>query len=102
MAKKLYVGNLSYSTTSDSMRDAFAKAGAVVSANVIMDKMSGRSRGFGFVEMEDADAQKAIDMWNGKDMDGRAVTVNEARPMAERPPRSGGGGFHRGGDRMSF
>ena len=51
--------------------------------------------------MEDADAQKAIDMWNGKDLDGRAVTVNEARPMAERPPRSGGG-FHRGGDRMSF
>jgi len=98
MAKKLYVGNLSYSTTSDSLRDAFAKAGAVVSANVLMDRMSGRSRGFGFVEMEDADAGKAIDMWNGKELDGRALTVNEARPMEARAPRSGG--FR--GDRMSY
>jgi RNA recognition motif-containing protein len=81
------------------LRDAFSKAGAVVSANVIMDKMSGRSRGFGFVEMEDADAGKAIDMWNGKELDGRALTVNEARPMEPRAPRSGG---FRGGDRMSF
>ena len=104
MAKKLYVGNLSYSTTSESLREAFSKVGAVVSANVIMDKMSGRSRGFGFVEMEDADAQKAVESMNGKDVDGRALTVNEARPMAERPPRAGGGGgYHRGGgDRMSF
>ena len=102
MAKKLYIGNLSYSTTSESLREAFSKAGTVVSANVIMDKMSGRSRGFGFVEMEDADAQKAIDMWNGKEVDGRALTVNEARPMEQRAPRSGGGGYHRGGDRMSF
>lgn len=88
MAKKLYVGNLPYSTTNDSLRDAFAQAGQVVSANVLVDKMSGRSRGFGFVEMEDADAQKAIDMWNGKDMDGRKLVVNEARPMADRPRRN--------------
>ena len=97
----MYIGNLSYSTTSESLRDAFSKAGAVVSANVIMDKMSGRSRGFGFVEMEDADAGKAIDMWNGKELDGRQLTVNEARPMEERAPRTGGG-FRRGGDRMSY
>ncbi|MDP2593643.1 MAG: RNA-binding protein [bacterium] len=90
MAKKLYVGNLSYSTTSESLRDAFAQAGTVVSSNVITDKMTGRSRGFGFIEMEDADAEKAIEMWNGKDIEGREVTVNEARPMAERPPRRGG------------
>ncbi len=88
MAKKLYVGNLPYSTTNDSLRDAFAAAGQVVSANVLVDKMSGRSRGFGFVEMEDADAQKAIDMWNGKDMDGRKLVVNEARPMTDRPRRN--------------
>ena len=101
MAKKLYVGNLSYTTTSDSLKDAFSKAGAVVSANVITDKMTGRSRGFGFVEMEDADAGKGIEMWHGKDLDGRTVTVNEARPMAQRPPRRSGG-FDRGGDRRSF
>lgn len=99
MAKKLYVGNLSYTTTSESLRDAFSKAGAVVSANVIADKMTGRSRGFGFVEMEDADAGKAIEMLNGKDLEGRQLTVNEARPMEARAPRSGG---FRGGDRMSY
>lgn len=99
MAIKLYVGNLSYGTTSDSLRDAFAQAGAVVSATVLSDKMSGRSRGFGFVEMEDADAAKAIEYWNGKELDGRKLRVNEARPMAERPPR---GNFDRGGDRRSF
>lgn len=87
MAKKLYVGNLPYTTTNDSLRDAFAQAGAVVSANVLMDKMTGRSRGFGFVEMEDADADKAIDALNGKELDGRKIVVNEARPMAERAPR---------------
>ncbi len=87
MAKKLYVGNLPYTTTNDSLRDTFAQVGAVVSANVIIDKMSGRSRGFGFVEMEDADADKAIETLNGKDMDGRKLVVNEARPMAERAPR---------------
>ena len=87
MAKKLYVGNLPYSATNDSLRDAFAQAGTVVSANVLMDKMTGRSRGFGFVEMEDADADKAIEALNGKELDGRKIVVNEARPMAERAPR---------------
>lgn len=103
MAKKLYVGNLSWNTTDDSLRDTFAQAGAVESAMVIKDKMSGRSKGFGFVEMaSEEDAQKAIDMFNGKELDGRAVVVNEARPMEERPRRDGGrggrGGFG-GGER---
>jgi cold-inducible RNA-binding protein len=101
MAKKLYVGNLSWGMTGDSLKTTFSAAGAVVSANIITDKMTGRSRGFGFVEMEDADAQKAIDMFNGKEIDGRALTVNEARPMAERAPRREGG-FSRGGDRGSY
>jgi len=87
MAKKLYIGNLSYNTTDESLRDAFSQAGAVVSATVIMDRMTGRSRGFGFVEMEDADAQSAIDMWNGKELDGRELVVNEARPLEDRPRR---------------
>lgn len=94
MAKKLYVGSLSYNTTDESLRSAFLQAGTVESANVIMDKMSGRSRGFGFVEMStDADAEKAIEMLNGKDLDGRKITVNEARPMQSRPRE---GGFSRG------
>ncbi|OHA19743.1 MAG: RNA-binding protein [Candidatus Taylorbacteria bacterium RIFCSPHIGHO2_01_FULL_45_63] len=102
MAKKLYVGNLSYSTTSDGLKDIFAGVGAVISANVLLDKMNGRSRGFGFVEMEDADADKAVETLNGKEIEGRKITVNEARPMAERPPRRNGG-FDRGGsDRRSF
>jgi RNA recognition motif-containing protein len=87
MAKKLYVGNLSYSTTSDSLKAAFAKAGTVIKADVLMDKMTGRSRGFGFVEMEDADADNAISMFDGKDLEGRSIKVNEARPMEERAPR---------------
>ncbi len=86
MAKKLYVGGISYSTTEQGLSDAFAKAGKVVSAVIITDKMTGRSKGFGFVEMDaDADAQTAIDMWHGKELDGRALTVNEARPKEERP-----------------
>ena len=92
MAKKLYVGNLSWNTTSDSLKDAFSKAGAVVSSNVITDKMTGRSRGFGFVEMEDADSDNAISMFNGKELDGRTLTVNEARPMTDKPRREFGGG----------
>ena len=93
MAKKLYVGGLPYSTSDAELQEAFAQAGAVESAVVIMDKMSGRSKGFGFVEMANGeDAQKAIDMFNGKDFGGRTLTVNEARPMEARPPRSGGGG----------
>jgi cold-inducible RNA-binding protein len=87
MAKKLFVGNLSYKTTDDSLRSAFEQAGSVLSASVIMDKMTGKSRGFGFVEMEDADADAAINNLNGKEVDGRPLTVNEARPMA---PRTGG------------
>ncbi len=104
MAKKLYVGGLPYSTTDSELKDAFSQCGAVESAVIIMDKMSGRSKGFGFVEMSsDEDAQKAIDMWNGKDFGGRSLTVNEARPMEDRPRRdfrSGGndrGGFGGGG-----
>jgi len=101
MGKKLYVGSLSWNTTDQGLRDAFSQAGEVVSAQVIMDRMSGRSKGFGFVEMatqEEADA--AIQMWNGKDLDGRAIVVNEARPMEERPPRQDrGGGGSRGGGR---
>ena len=98
MAKKLYIGGLSYSTTDDGLRDAFSQAGAVDSATIIMDKMTGRSRGFGFVEMTtDEDAQAAIEMWNGKELDGRVLTVNEARPMESRAPRrdGGAGGFNR-------
>mgnify|MGYP002636171048 FL=1 len=107
MAKKLYVGGLPYSTSEDELREAFSQAGAVESASIIMDRMSGRSKGFGFVEMtNDEDAQKAIELWNGKDFGGRTLTVNEARPMEERPRnnfRSGGnsdrGGYSGGGDR---
>lgn len=85
MAKKLYIGGLPYSTTNDQLRDAFAQAGDVSSATVIIDKMTGRSRGFGFVEMtNDDDAEKAIAMWNGKDFGGRTLIVNEAKPMTPR------------------
>lgn len=88
MAKKLFVGNLPYSTTQDELQNMFAEVGTVISAAVITDKMSGRSRGFGFVEMEDADAEKAISELNGKDMDGRKLVVNEARAREERPQRN--------------
>jgi RNA recognition motif-containing protein len=94
--KKLYVGGLSYDTTETGLKDAFSQAGEVVSASVVTDKMSGRSRGFGFVEMAtEEDAQKGIDMWNGKELDGRTLIVNEAKPMSDRPRRTGG--FDRGG-----
>ena len=105
MAKKLYVGRLSYSTTDATLKETFAAAGTVESATIIMDRMTNRSKGFGFVEMSsDEEAQKAVEMFNGKDIEGRNVTVNEARPMESRPPRQGGG-FNRdnrgfgGGDR---
>ena len=89
MANKLYIGGLPYSTTQDALQNAFAQAGTVVSATVITDRMSGRSKGFGFVEMStDEEAQKAIELFNGKDFEGRTLTVNEARPMTPRPPRS--------------
>ena len=86
------------------MRDAFAQAGSVTSATIIKDKMTGRSKGFGFVEMEnDEEAEKAIAMWNGKDLEGRTLTVNEARPMEPRAPRTGGGnGGFRGGRSGGF
>ena len=101
MEKKLYIGGLSYNTTDTGLRDAFSQAGEAVSDSDVMDKMSGRSRGFGFVEMStEEDAQKAIDLWNGKELDGRALVVNEARPMSDRPRRSGG--FDRGGGRGGF
>ena len=102
MAKKLYVGGLPYSTTDDELREAFSQAGAVSTVTILMDKMTGRSRGFGFVEMEnDGDAEKAIDMWNGKDFGGRKLTVNEAKPMEARAPRSNDGGG-RFGNRQSW
>lgn len=92
MAKKLYVGGLPYSTTEDGLREAFAKVGEVESATVITDKMTGRSRGFGFVTMpNDAEADKAVETMNGTELEGRSITVNEARPLAERPPRREGG-----------
>ncbi len=96
MAKKLYVGNLSYGTTDSDLQGMFEEFGSVQSAQVIMDRESGRSKGFGFVEMgSDQEAQAAINALNGKDMDGRALTVNEAKPREDRGGRSGGGG--RGG-----
>jgi len=100
MAKKLYVGGISYSTSNDGLKDAFAQVGEVVSATIIMDKMTGRSKGFGFVEMaNDSEADAAIEKWNGQELDGRKLTVNEARPMEPRAPRTGGGfgGNDRGG-----
>ena len=100
MATKLYVGGLPYTTTQDELQSAFAQAGTVTSATIIVDKMTGRSRGFGFVEMaSDEDAQKAIELWNGKDFGGRKLTVNEAKPLEARAPRSGGG---YGGGRQSW
>ncbi len=88
MANKLYVGGLSYSTTEDGLQSAFAQAGSVVSVIIIKDKFSGQPKGFGFVEMaSDDEAQKAIEMWNDKELDGRTLRVNVARPMEERPPR---------------
>src|SRR3989344_1153467 len=100
MATKLYVGGVSYGTTEDSLREAFAQAGNVVSAKIIIDKMTGRSRGFAFVEMgSEDDAQKAIALWNGKELDGRTLTVNEARAMEERAPRTGGNRDFNGGNR---
>ena len=98
MATKLYVGSLPYSTTDERLKEVFSQAGNVTSATVIIDKMSGRSKGFGFVEMStEEEAQKAVEMFNGKDLDGRNIVVNEARPMQPRAPRTGGFGGGRGG-----
>ncbi len=99
MAKKLYVGGLSYGTSEATLKSTFEQAGTVESAAIIMDKMTNRSKGFGFVEMStDEEAQKAIELFNGKELDGRNLTVNEAKPMEPRAPRTGGGfGGNRGG-----
>lgn len=85
MNKKLYVGSLSYETTEDTLKDLFSQVGTVESAVVIVDRISGRSKGFGFVEMStEKEAEEAIKKLNGKELDGRTITVNEARPMKER------------------
>lgn len=93
MSRKIYVGGLPYSTTDGQLEEIFATHGAVESARVITDKFTGRSRGFGFVEMgSDDEAQKAIDTLNGTEIEGRTLTVNEARPQERRPGGGGGGG----------
>src|SRR3982750_2183048 len=106
MGNKLYVGNVAYSVRDESLQQAFSQFGAVTSAKVMMDRETGRSKGFGFVEMgSDAEAQAAINGMNGQALEGRAIVVNEARPREERPGgfggggggRSGGGGFGGGG-----
>src|SRR5687767_1548818 len=100
MATKLFVGNLTYTSTENDLQDLFSQAGGVISVSIMQDRTTGRSRGFAFVEMANpADAEKAIQMFQGKDFQGRPLTVNEARPREERPPgqRFGAGGG--GGDR---
>jgi hypothetical protein len=98
VGNKLYVGNLAYSVRDDSLLQAFSQFGSVTSAKVMMDRETGRSKGFGFVEMgSDAEAQSAINGMNGQPIDGRAVVVNEARPREDRPGGFGGGGGSRGG-----
>src|SRR5215469_14517187 len=93
MAKNIYVGNLPYETTSDDLLELFQAYGSVISSQVVMDRFSGRSRGFGFVEMaNDSEAQAAIDALNGQPYGGRPLTVNEARPRTDAPRRGGGGG----------
>ncbi|HVZ11795.1 MAG TPA: RNA-binding protein [Patescibacteria group bacterium] len=102
MAKKLFVGNLSWNTTNDSLNALFATVGTVASAQVITDRYTGRSRGFGFVEMtNDDEAERAKNELNGKDLDGRQISVNEAKPREEGGSRGGGGGHFRNdrGDR---
>jgi RNA recognition motif-containing protein len=102
MGKKLYVGNLPYSATEDSLTETFSQCGNVESARIITDRDSGRSKGFGFVEMSsDEEAAAAINKLNGTDMGGRQLTVNEAKPQAPREGGrgGGGGGFGRGGGR---
>ena len=98
MGNKLYVGNLPYSVRDEDLNQAFGQFGSVNSAKVMMERDTGRSKGFGFVEMgSDAEAQAAIEGMNGQSLGGRSLVVNEARPMEARPPRTGGGGFGGGG-----
>ncbi len=92
MATKLYVGNLPYKVREEDLQTLFQEAGAVQAVNIIRDKISGQSRGFGFVEMASAEeAQKAVEMFNGHSMENREIIVNEARPQTPRTPRGGGG-----------
>ena len=109
MAAKLFVGGLAWATNDDSLKNFFSQAGTVVSAVVISDKFSGRSKGFGFVEMSsDAEAQEAVSKLNGQDLDGRTIIVSEARPQAPPDDRRGAGGAYnrggggRGGDRGGY
>ena len=98
MGNKLYVGNLPYSVRDNDLEQSFGQYGAVTSAKVMMERDTGRSKGFGFVEMgSDAEAQAAIAGMNGQSLGGRSLVVNEARPMETRPPRTGGGGGYGGG-----
>ena len=98
MGNKLYVGNLAYSVRDNDLQQAFGQFGTVTSAKVMMERDTGRSKGFGFVEMgNDAEAQAAIAGMNGQALSGRSIVVNEARPMEARPPRTGGGGYAGGG-----
>jgi cold-inducible RNA-binding protein len=97
MSTKLFVGNLSFNTTENDLQSAFAAHGQVMESNLMMDRMTGRSRGFAFVTMSTPEeAQKAIEAMHGAQLDGRALTVNVARPKEERPPGGGGGGRDRG------
>ena len=97
---RLFIGNLSYNTTEDDLKDCFAQAGNVKSVNLMMDKFTGKSRGFAFVEMASAaEANKAIELFHGKDLHDRALTVNIARPREERAPQQGGGRESRGASR---
>ncbi len=98
---KLYVGNLPYSMTDAELEALFSDVGQVTSAKVVMDRETGRSRGFGFVEMDDADGREAIEKFHGQEFQGRGLVVNEARPREERP-RSGGGGYGGGGGRGGY
>ncbi|MDZ4294476.1 MAG: RNA-binding protein [Hydrogenophaga sp.] len=113
MGNKLYVGNLPYTVRDEDLQQSFSEFGSVSSAKVMMERDTGRSKGFGFVEMgSDAEAQAAISGMNGQSLGGRSITVNEARPMEARPPRtggyggggdrSGGGGYGGGGDRGGY
>ena len=98
MSTKLFVGNLSFNATENQLQDLFGAYGPVTEVDMIMDKFSGKPRGFAFVTMETKEAaDAAVQALHGKELDGRALTVNEARPREERPPRSGGGGYGGGG-----
>jgi RNA recognition motif-containing protein len=99
MSKRIFVGNLSYNTTENDLATLFEQAGQVDSVNIVTDRETGRSRGFAFVEMGAEEADKAIAQFNGADLDGRSLTVNEARPREERSGGRGGFGGGRGGNR---